>query len=129
MPTNFLNGSNFDRMAELIHLSRCCLARHGGPQTASTFITTGTAQPVGLAVDASGNIYVSEGGIVKKYSPDGTAILNSFGPAGSYGRMAFDGQGNLYVAGSFPGNASIMRIAPDGTSTFFGNTTTSHLTV
>ena len=27
--TNFLKGSSFDRMAEFIHLSRCCLARHG----------------------------------------------------------------------------------------------------
>src|SRR5215471_3745828 len=29
MRANFLNGSSRDRMAELIHLSRCCLARHG----------------------------------------------------------------------------------------------------
>src|SRR5262245_10285278 len=26
---NFLNGSSFDRIAELIHLVRCCSARHG----------------------------------------------------------------------------------------------------
>jgi hypothetical protein len=25
----FLNGSSFDRMAEFIHLKRCCWARHG----------------------------------------------------------------------------------------------------
>src|SRR5215831_20757301 len=29
MPTNFLNGSSLDLMAAFIHLSRCCLARHG----------------------------------------------------------------------------------------------------
>jgi hypothetical protein len=29
MPTNVLNPSSFDRMAESIHLSRCGFARHG----------------------------------------------------------------------------------------------------
>src|SRR3989441_1519779 len=29
MRTNFLKGSSFERMAEFIHLRRCCSARHG----------------------------------------------------------------------------------------------------
>ena len=29
MRTNLSNGSSRDRMAEFIHLMRCCLARHG----------------------------------------------------------------------------------------------------
>jgi YD repeat-containing protein len=100
------------------------------PQTAIDFIATGLQEPSGLAVDASGNLYVAQGvypptNQIYRYGPDGT-FLGALPPSGSNpGREAFDSAGNLYVALANPSGPSVMRIAPDGTTASFGDVTTS----
>ncbi len=110
----------------------------------STFVGTGTdassirggsgttvpvSEPHGLAVDASGNLYVSEYGTerISKVDPNGnlTPFAGNFGygvsgdggPAlsasfASPQGLAVDGAGNLYVADS--DNNRIRKITPDG---------------
>jgi len=116
-----------------------------GSTTAGNVNGTGTAarfnQPAGLAVDAAGNIFVSDfvnseirkiapGGVVTTFagtgtagSANGTGTLASFnGPSG----MAFDASGNLYVADRY--NNMIRMITPAAVvSTFAGSTTASFL--
>jgi uncharacterized protein (TIGR03437 family) len=86
----------------------------------------------GLALDSAGNLYFSERNRVRKMTPDGTlatyagAGTNGFsgdgGPAAAAqlsqpSGLAFDTQGNLYVADgdvlNFPSH--IRKIAPNGT--------------
>ncbi len=71
--------------------------------------------PTGIALDASGNVYVATtDNTIKKFSPEG-ADLGVFArntltnPMG----LAFDREGRLYVA-NFAGN-NVQRFAPDGT--------------
>jgi uncharacterized protein (TIGR03663 family) len=77
-------------------------------------------QPHGLAVDAKGNIYVSDSSLhrVTVFGPDG-ALLRTIGEFGSgpgqfnepHG-VAVDAQGNLYVADTW--NARIDKFDPSG---------------
>ena len=92
--------------------------------------------PVGVAVDASGNVYVGDTGNdrIRRIAPDGTIStfagtgVRGYGGDGGaavdaqlsapYG-VAVDASGNVYVVDSI--NDRIRRIAPDGTiSTFAG---------
>lgn len=101
---------------------------------------TGTAakfnSPIGIAVDAANNIYVSEtsGNRIRKITPDG--VVTTIAGDGSFGYqdgngvgtkfdqplgIELDTSGNLYVADS--GNNRIRKITPDGTvRTIAGNT-------
>lgn len=98
-----------------------------GAGTAATF-----NQPFGIAIDRAGNLYVSDSGnnLIRKITPfgivttlagsgavgkqDGAGAAASFnGPSG----MAFDTNGNLYVADSY--NQLIRKITLAGVVTTF----------
>jgi hypothetical protein len=94
--------------------------------TTSTFATISGNGPNGVAVDASGGVYVTVGNAIEKVakggnptifagnltlsgSADGATSAARFqGPLG----LAFDAIGNLYVADA--GNNAIRKIAPSG---------------
>jgi sugar lactone lactonase YvrE len=94
-------------------------------------------QPVSLAIDGSGNLYVAEAGNnkIRKVTPDGqVSTLAGSGSAGNVDAtgtaasfnlpqgMAVDNVGNVYVADYF--NNKIRKISPAGiVSTFAGSGT------
>ncbi|MDB4921260.1 MBG domain-containing protein [Mucilaginibacter sp.] len=110
-----------------------------GSGNASTINGTGTSAsfnaPWGLAIDISGNIYVSEygGNVIRKITP--TAVVTTFAGSGAAGsadgtgiaatfknpyNIAIDVSGNLYVADN--GNNKIRKVTPEGiVSTLAGN--------
>jgi sugar lactone lactonase YvrE len=93
--------------------------------------------PGGVAIDAAGNIYVSDTGnnVIRKITPDGMVTLlagsgrkgdaDGQGGAASFNSpldLIADPSGNLYVADS--GNDKIRKITPSGlVSTYAGNGT------
>jgi uncharacterized protein (TIGR03437 family) len=104
----------------------------GGPATAARIIT-----PQGLALDASGNLYIADYGadVVRKVSPEGNistvAGNGANGNTGSTGKataaalsgpfgLAVDKPGNLYIAEYF--NNAVRKVTPDGNiQTFTGS--------
>ena len=83
--------------------------------------------PSGIAVDASGNVYIADWGndLIRKLTPDGKLTVfagtgdrgNTNGPAGKAtfylpAGLALDDAGNLYVADSY--NNMIRKISPAG---------------
>ena len=104
----------------------------GMPGVSGTVNATGTAArfnlPWGIAIDPTGNLYVSENGshLIRKITPE--AVVTTFaGVAGSPGSangpassaqfnepdgLALDAAGNLYVADGI--NQQIRKITPDG---------------
>ncbi len=118
--------------------------RRIGPEGVTTVAGSGTAgsadgpgrtagfnMPAGLAVDASGTIYVADYGnsTVRKIAPDGTVSTLAGSPGaigakdgvGSAARLAapfgiaVDSSGNVYVSDWMA--ATIRKITPDGTVT------------
>jgi len=116
-------------------------AGDGGAATSATFYN-----PIGVAVDASGNIYIadSNNGAVREisggkintiagstgtlgYSGDGgPALLAQFSQLSG---IAVDAQGNLYVADTgnnairlFPAGGNVSTIAGNGTQGYTGDT-------
>ncbi|MEI6700722.1 MAG: fibronectin type III domain-containing protein, partial [Actinomycetota bacterium] len=100
------------------------LTPSGSTYTQST-IGSGFNDPNGLALDAQGNLYVGDGGVV---DPTGTAAADSFiykvtpggvqtkiydlGLGGGAGQLAFDPSNNLWIAD--PGNNRLVEISPTG---------------
>jgi sugar lactone lactonase YvrE len=88
------------------------------PGTAST--VAAIADPQGLAIDNSGNIYASNAnGIYQMQAVNGSvpaspSIRTITATGGSYYSVAFDASGNLYTAG-YPGNSVIKVEAVNGT--------------
>jgi streptogramin lyase len=94
--------------------------------------------PLGISADGSGNLYVSDAqnNIIRRVTPDGvvttlagSAFVGTKGNADGTGSgarfnepngLAVDGSGNLYVGDTF--NATVRKIAPDGTVTTLAGT-------
>jgi hypothetical protein len=85
----------------------------GAPTPVVSAFASGFNDPVGLAFDAAGNLYVVNdlGGAVNKVTPAGvvSAFASGFnGPAD----LAFDAAGNLYVANN--GGNTVNKVTPAG---------------
>jgi uncharacterized protein (TIGR03437 family) len=115
----------------------------GGTGNANGVAATSVAlsAPAGIAVDAAGNVYFSEGGLnssrVRKVTPGGTISLiagnGTMGYSGDGGQatsaslntpagVAVDSSGNIYIADG--GNQRIRKVTPAGIiSTAAGNGT------
>jgi hypothetical protein len=107
----------------------------GRPGTSGTNNGTGTAarfsSPIGVAVDASGSVYVGDAGnnAIRKITPGGvvTTLAGLVGTSGTNDgvgeaarfyfpeQVAVDGSNYVYVADA--GNFGIRKVAPDGTVT------------
>jgi hypothetical protein len=95
------------------------------PAGTKSTVASGIYQPVALAFDRAGNLFVGNSGAgnppmpssVIRIAPDGTqsafATLQSTQLLG----LAFDGAGNLFVSTG----TSILKIAPDGTQSTFAS--------
>jgi hypothetical protein len=84
-------------------------------------MTDSFMDPMGVAVDSSGNVYVADNAFdrMQKFSSDGT-FITAWGSQGSADGqfdfpegVAVDSSGNVYVADSF--NKRIQKFSSDGT--------------
>jgi hypothetical protein len=90
----------------------------------STF-ASGFYQPIALAFDRAGNLFVGNSGAgfpsmpstVIRIAPDGTQSTFATLQSSELLGMAFDGAGNLFVSIS----RGILKIAPDGTQSTFAS--------
>jgi len=77
--------------------------------------------PSGLAFDRFGNLFVSSGDIVLKFTPDGEGTPFATDLDSARG-LAFDRAGNLFVAEIIQtGPGDIIKITPNGTQTVFAS--------
>jgi DNA-binding beta-propeller fold protein YncE len=89
-----------------------------------TFFVAGVNSPNGLAFDASGNLYVTNGNnTISEVTPGGivSTFVDSNQGLNYPFALAFDASGNLYVANA--GNNTISEVTPGGVvSTFVDST-------
>jgi len=91
------------------------ITRYDQNGTPSSFTSAFVNGPNGLALDSSGNLYVTtNSNTIEKFAPNGTdlGVFASTGINNAMG-LAFDSNGNLFAA-NFVGN-TIEKFAPDGT--------------
>jgi sugar lactone lactonase YvrE len=78
-------------------------------------------EPVGVAVDGQGNVYVADTNNkrIEKFGPDGKFVSQWAVPAGAWDPgpylepfLAVDAQGNVYASG--PTSATVYKFGPDG---------------
>lgn len=101
------------------------LARASVPiETVVAFNPTAGEFPEGVAVDKTGDVFVSliePVGDVVKFAPDGSRTVLAHFAAASFGPLglATDAVGNVYVCDATfdPSTAGIYRVTPDGTAT------------
>jgi hypothetical protein len=82
-------------------------------------------QPVALAFDGEGNLFVADSGsgiplgssTIFKFTPDGVKSTFAAVESNSLFGMAFDGAGNLFVSTGL----EILKFAPDGTQSTFAS--------
>lgn len=101
----------------------------GGPNS------NALSYPMGIAVDKSGNAYVSDGNVIKKITPDGAVSLFAGRADGSSGfengtgtgaafsfamGMTIDAQDNIYVVDQV--NKALRKITPAGVVTTYART-------
>ena len=87
----------------------------------STILGTTGANPIGITIDSSGNIYTANGGAnnVSKITPLGVSTILGTTGRGPIG-ITIDSSGNIYTANSVANNVS--KITPLGVSTILGTT-------
>jgi hypothetical protein len=86
--------------------------------TQSTFATLQSSQLLGLAFDGAGNLFVSTANAIIKVAANGTQSTFASQLHGTW-PMVFDRFGNLFVGINPIGSSSIVKFAPDGSSTTF----------
>ena len=111
----YVSGSHLNTNNEITKITLGGSASHF-----ATVPPTGVlGSPRGLAVDASGNLYVAQaGGTISEITPGGTVstfvtLSGGTGPVG----LAFDGSGNLYSADN--GVGTVDLITPGGAVSTF----------
>jgi sugar lactone lactonase YvrE len=91
-----------------------------GPGT-QTSLGSGLNQPQGVAVDAAGDVFISNYGLGKvlKVTPGGVqTTVPASGLADPYG-VAVDGAGDVFIAD--PTNAKVVKVTPSGVQTTVGS--------
>ena len=109
---------NQDGSVSYLAAGTCSLTSH----VAATQITIASefSSPVGVAVDASGNVYVADSfnNRVVEVAPDGTQTTIGSGFNSPFG-VAVDASGAVYVADTY--NSRVEEVTPTGTQTTIGS--------
>ncbi len=94
------------------------------PDGAQSTFALGLSDPIGLAFDSAGNLFVAESGSgsILKFTPGAVRTTFASGLSGPVG-LAFDRAGNLFVTDGDdivgPGHANIYKVTPSGHITVF----------
>ena len=115
---------SLSRFAKLMAIFILLFISQSQAQSVSTFVNSGLNNPLGIAIDASGNIFVANlnASTVSKITSNGT--VTTFATVTSPKGLAFDASGNLYVS-SYGASGSIVKIASNGTTSTFASSVTN----